>query len=319
MHIRRLDTGVDLHRRESLSERERYSLISVYWEKMIIISQIRLKYQKYCVSLHIRMCIKKRIVMRKSLLDLTVSGIERVHERYVLIRLTDSSPLPAMLPGQFVEVRVDNEPSTFLRRPISINYVDRDRNELWLLVATVGAGTRRIASLRPGDRLNCLLPLGNGFSPAESGQRVLLVGGGVGVAPLLYQGKVLSERGVHATFLLGARTSHDLLLLDLFSQYGPVETTTEDGSHGEKGFVTDHSLLTGASFDLIQTCGPTPMMKSVARYAHQHAIACEASLENLMACGLGACLCCVEKTTEGNVCVCKEGPVFNINRLLWQI
>ncbi|MCR4601924.1 MAG: dihydroorotate dehydrogenase electron transfer subunit [Prevotella sp.] len=257
--------------------------------------------------------------MRKSLLDLTVSGIERVHERYVLIRLTDSSPLPAMLPGQFVEVRVDNEPSTFLRRPISINYVDRDRNELWLLVATVGAGTRRIASLRPGDRLNCLLPLGNGFSPAESGQRVLLVGGGVGVAPLLYQGKVLSERGVHATFLLGARTSHDLLLLDLFSQYGPVETTTEDGSHGEKGFVTDHSLLTGASFDLIQTCGPTPMMKSVARYAHQHAIACEASLENLMACGLGACLCCVEKTTEGNVCVCKEGPVFNINRLLWQI
>ena len=93
--------------------------------------------------------------------------------------------------------------------------------------------------------------------------------------------------------------------------------TTEDGSLGEKGFVTNHSVLEGGQFDLIQTCGPKPMMLSVARYANEHAIECEASLENMMACGLGACLCCVEKTDEGNLCVCKEGPVFNIKRLLW--
>ena len=255
--------------------------------------------------------------MKKYVIDLKVKAVRQVHERYVLLRLTDEQPLPPMLPGQFVEVRVDGSPSTFLRRPISIHFVDRAHNELWLLVATVGDGTRRLAQLREGDLLNCLLPLGNGFT-LPSSSRVLLVGGGVGVAPLLYLGAVLREQGLQPTFLLGARTAHDLLMLDEFRRYGRVFITTEDGSEGERGFVTQHSLLASEHFDLIQTCGPTPMMKAVARYAREHAVDCEASLENLMACGLGACLCCVEKTTEGNLCVCKEGPVFNINRLLWQ-
>ena len=255
--------------------------------------------------------------MKKYVIDLKVKAVRQVHERYVLLRLTDEQPLPPMLPGQFVEVRVDGSPSTFLRRPISIHFVDRAQNELWLLVATVGDGTRRLAQLREGDLLNCLLPLGNGFT-LPSSSRVLLVGGGVGVAPLLYQGAVLREHGLEPTFLLGARTAHDLLMLDEFRRYGRVFITTEDGSEGERGFVTQHSLLASERFDLIQTCGPTPMMKAVARYAREHAVDCEASLENLMACGLGACLCCVEKATEGNLCVCKEGPVFNINRLLWQ-
>ena len=255
--------------------------------------------------------------MKKYVIDLKVKAVRQVHERYVLLRLTDEQPLPPMLPGQFVEVRVDGSPSTFLRRPISIHFVDRAQNELWLLVATVGDGTRRMAQLREGDLLNCLLPLGNGFT-LPSSSRVLLVGGGVGVAPLLYQGAVLREHGLEPTFLLGAHTAHDLLMLDEFRRYGRVFITTEDGSEGERGFVTQHSLLASERFDLIQTCGPTPMMKAVARYAREHAVDCEASLENLMACGLGACLCCVEKATEGNLCVCKEGPVFNINRLLWQ-
>ena len=148
---------------------------------------------------------------------------------------------------------------------------------------------------------------------------MLLVGGGVGVAPLLYQGAFLKSLGVKPTFLLGARTSKDLLMLDEFRKYGEVYITTEDGSEGEKGFVTQHTILQKQRFDLIQTCGPTPMMRAVARYAYQQGIDCEVSLENMMACGLGACLCCVEKTTEGNLCVCKEGPVFNIKRLLWQL
>ena len=256
--------------------------------------------------------------MKKFVLDLSVKAVERVHERYVLIRLTHEKPLPVMRSGQFVEVRVDGSATTFLRRPISINFVDYEANELWLLVAMVGDGTRRLAELQAGDRLNCLLPLGKGFSEVAAGQRLLLVGGGVGVAPLLYQGAIMKQAGVDVTFLLGARTGHDLLMLDAFQRYGRVFTTTEDGSEGERGFVTQHTLLNNERFDLIQTCGPTPMMKAVARYAREHDIACEASLENLMACGLGACLCCVEKTTEGNLCVCKEGPVFNIKRLLWQ-
>ena len=240
--------------------------------------------------------------MKKYVLDLTVVSVERIHARYVLIRLTDAKPLPDMLPGQFVEVRVDGSPSTFLRRPISINFVDRAQNQLWLLVATVGEGTKTLATLQPGAVLNCVLPLGNGFTSASSGQKVLLVGGGVGVAPLLYMGAQMREQGIEPTFLLGARTQADLLMLD-----------------EEKGFVTNHSILQQEQFDRISTCGPTPMMKAVARLAREKGIDCEVSLENLMACGVGACLCCVEKTTEGNLCVCKEGPVFNINRLLWQI
>ena len=256
--------------------------------------------------------------MKKYILDLKVLSVTQIHAKYVLIKLTDSQKLPEMWPGQFVEVRVDGSPSTFLRRPISINYVDEARRELWLLVATVGDGTRQLARLQAGDTLNCVLPLGNGFTPAKSGEKVLLIGGGVGVAPLLYMGAVMKQAGHEPTFLLGARTAQDLLMIDEFKKYGRVYVTTEDGSEGEQGFVTNHSILSQEQFDRISTCGPTPMMKAVARLAVAKGIACEASLENLMACGLGACLCCVEKTTEGNVCVCKDGPVFNIQSLLWE-
>ena len=258
--------------------------------------------------------------MKKYILDLTVRAVERISEKHVLIRLTDEKPLPDMLPGQFVEVRVDGSATTFLRRPISINFVDREQNELWLMVAMVGDGTRRLGELKAGDKLNCVLPLGNGFS-WQSGKtalnKTLLVGGGVGVAPLLYLGAQMKAQGMEPTFLLGARTANDLLMMSEFNKYGRVCVTTEDGSEGEKGFVTNHSLLQQERFDMIYTCGPTPMMKAVARYAKEKGIECEASLENLMACGLGACLCCVEKTTDGNLCVCKDGPVFNVQRLLW--
>jgi len=258
--------------------------------------------------------------MKKFILDLTVNSVEALSDKHVLIKLTDDKPLPEILPGQFVEVRVDNSPSTFLRRPISINNVDYDRNELWLLVAAVGDGTRQLQKLQKGDRLNCMLPLGNSFTmPTDSAQKVLLVGGGVGVAPLLYFGKRIKAMGGEPTFLLGARSAKDVLERELFEQVGRVFITTEDGSEGEKGFVTNHSVLAQEHFDRISTCGPKPMMMAVARYAFKNDIECEVSLENKMACGVGACLCCVEKTVEGNKCVCKEGPVMNIKKLTWQI
>lgn len=258
--------------------------------------------------------------MKKFILDLTVNSVEALSDKHVLIKLTDDKPLPEMLPGQFVEVRVDNSPSTFLRRPISINNVDYDRNELWLLVAAVGDGTRQLQKLQKGNRLNCMLPLGNSFTmPTDSAQKVLLVGGGVGVAPLLYFGKRIKAMGGEPTFLLGARSAKDVLERKLFEQVGRVFITTEDGSEGEKGFVTNHSVLAQEHFDRISTCGPKPMMMAVARYAFKNDIECEVSLENKMACGVGACLCCVEKTVEGNKCVCKEGPVMNIKKLTWQI
>lgn len=255
---------------------------------------------------------------QKFILDLKVVSVERLNEKNVLIKLTHDADLPDMKPGQFVEVRVDGSASTYLRRPISINFVDKERNELWLLVAEVGDGTRTIAAVKPGDTLNCVFPLGNGFTyPVSASDSLLLIGGGVGVAPLLYFGMLCKERGIAVTFLLGARTASDLLELDEFKKYGDVFVTTEDGSMGEKGYVTNHSILHERHFNHISTCGPKPMMVSVAKYARTANIRCEASLENLMACGVGACLCCVEKTTEGNLCVCTEGPVFDVNQLLW--
>ena len=258
--------------------------------------------------------------MKKYISDLKIVSVERISDKYVLVKLTQDAKLPEMLPGQFVEVRVDDSPSTFLRRPISVNFVDYDANELWLLVAAVGEGTRHISGLQAGGVLNCMFPLGNGFTmPSDKTENVLLVGGGVGVAPLLYFGKCLDEAGCRPVFLLGARSGMDLLMLDEFRKYGRVCLTTEDGTVGERGFVTNHSVLGEIKFDRIATCGPKPMMVAVAKYAKANGIECEVSLENMMACGLGACLCCVEKTVKGNVCVCKEGPVINIKQLLWQI
>lgn len=257
----------------------------------------------------------------KKMLDLVVTQNEQLNQNYCLIKLTtqDNSPLPEMQPGQFVEVKVDNSPATYLRRPISVNYVDKSKNELWLLVQAIGDGTRKMCEYKQGDVVNLLLPLGNTFTlPIGNPQQgLLLIGGGVGTAPMLFLGACLKEKGFSPKFLLGARSKNDLLQLDDFAKYGEVFCTTEDGSYGEKGYVTDHSVLKNTRISTIYTCGPKPMMMAVAKYAHNNEVTCEVSLENMMACGFGVCLCCVEKTHEGNVCVCTEGPVFNIEKLTW--
>jgi len=256
--------------------------------------------------------------MKKFMLDLIVKKNDILNDQYFLLVLSSDQPLPEILPGQFVEVRVDNTPDTFLRRPISVNFVDYASNELWLLIQKVGNGTKKLSSLAKGDKLNVIIPLGNCFTwPESKDSNVLLVGGGVGIAPLLYWGACLHEKGYKCNFLLGGRSESNLLQLCEFNKYGNVYTTTEDGSIGEKGFVTMHSLLRGSNFDFIYSCGPTPMMKAVASYAAENGIFCEVSLENTMACGFGACLCCVTDTTEGHLCVCTDGPVFNITKLKW--
>ena len=251
--------------------------------------------------------------MKKYQSRLLVNEVTHPSAKHVLVKLALEEPLPEIKAGQFVEILVENSVSTFLRRPISVHYVDEARKELWLLIAVVGDGTRTLATLKAGDTLDIVFPLGNGFTIEKC--RTLLVGGGVGVAPLLYAGKKIRDRGGEPVFLLGARTAGDLIGMDMFRNIGQTLTTTEDGSDGEKGFVTDHSIWQTETFDRIAVCGPKPMMAAVAKKARQLGTPCEVSLENMMACGLGACLCCVEKTTEGNVCVCKDGPVFDIEKL----
>ena len=237
--------------------------------------------------------------------------------RSVLLRFRGERVLPDMAPGQFVQVRVDGSPSTYLRRPISIHDVDARQNEITLLVQQVGEGTRHLAAVEQGATINMVLPLGNGFSLPEKGEKALLVGGGIGIAPLYYFAKVLVEKGIRPTLLLGGKSKSDLIRLEDYQQLGETFVTTEDGTLGEKGFVTQHSVWQKQSFDKIYVCGPEPMMKAVAKLADEKDVWCEVSLENLMACGLGACLCCVEDTVDGHVCVCKEGPVFNTRRLKW--
>lgn len=258
--------------------------------------------------------------MKKFMLDLIIKENKQLSNQYSLLILTSPEKLPEILPGQFAEVLIEGSPSTFLRRPISIHYVDYELNELWMLIQLIGDGTKRMAKMNVGESLNMLIPLGNSFStPQNKDSKVLLVGGGCGVAPLLYLGAHLKSTGIEVNFLLGARSKIDLLQLCEYEHFGNVYCTTEDGSYGELGFVTQHSILNSSNFDFIYTCGPLPMMKSVAKYAFKTKANCEVSLENTMACGIGACLCCVTETTEGHVCVCTEGPVFNITKLKWQI
>ena len=218
--------------------------------------------------------------------------------------------------GHFVIVRVDEKGE---RIPLTISSADIEKGTITLILQKVGVSSSKIASLNAGDYLHDVVgPLGKATHIEKFGT-VLCCGGGVGVAPLLYMGAVMKEKGLEPTFLLGARSAGDLLQLDKFKALGRVFVTTEDGSEGEKGFVTQHSLLQQEKFTQISVCGPKPMMVAVARYAKSVDTPCEVSLENMMACGLGACLCCVEDTEMGNVCVCKEGPVFDIKKLKWQI
>lgn len=242
------------------------------------------------------------------------------NNEYCLLKLGLEEKIPEILPGQFVQALIEDSSTTFLRRPISVHFVDKKKNELWLLIQVIGNGTRKLSELKKGNHLNLIYPLGNSFTLPEKSDKTgkfLLIGGGVGTAPLLYLGAYLQKHGYKFEFLLGAKTEKDILQISEFGKYGKFYITTEDGSAGEQGYVTNHSVLQSADFDLIYTCGPKPMMTAVALYAREKGIACEASLENTMACGIGVCLCCVEKTVRGNICVCTEGPVMNINQLTW--
>lgn len=270
--------------------------------------------------------------MKKYITDFRVVANEVLSDRLFLLRLTpaDGSTIGECRAGQFAELRVDAEPRVFLRRPISINRVVRETNELWLLVQRAGNGTNKLAELRARELLNIVYPLGNGFdlgADQENGRRYLLIGGGVGVAPLLETGYQLRAKGAEVTFLLGGRSCADIAMVAQFCEVGRVCITSEDGSvidglDCQRGFVTQHTVLQEGAFDAIRVCGPGPMMKAVARAVsgwqqNEAPHFCEVSLENKMACGLGVCLCCVEDTKEGHKCVCSEGPVFDVKDLKW--
>lgn len=208
--------------------------------------------------------------------------------------------------GQFLEIRTGNAP--LLRKPISLFSVEDSR--VSILYQVKGEGTRNLMAMKAGDPLDAIGPLGRGFT-LKKGGRHLLVGGGIGIAPLYQLGKSLKDLGGEVEFLLGFSCAAGSYGIDLFQEIGPVQIATIDGSLGKKGTVA--VLLENedlSSTDTIYSCGPQPMLRYVQGFGEL--VDTELSLEAYMGCGLGACLSCVCKTQEGDYArVCKDGPVFN--------
>lgn len=255
--------------------------------------------------------------MAKRIESLKILENKKLNPEYFTLELSSDRLLPEMKPGQFVQVKVEGSSSTFLRRPLSVHDVNPENNTLKLLVQIVGKGTEALSRLKQGDLLNLVYPLGNSFSLPEKGRKALLAGGGCGIAPLLFMARYMVMKGFSPDILLGFRNKERILEYEEYKQFGRVFLTTEDGSAGEKGFLTGHPILLSEHYDVVYACGPEPMMKAVAAYCTKEGITCEVSLENLMGCGIGACLCCVVDTVRGNLCTCTDGPVFNINDLKW--
>jgi dihydroorotate dehydrogenase electron transfer subunit len=251
----------------------------------------------------------------KHICDFTVENIRLLQFNDFELSVTSAQDLEPVYPGQFVNILVPDTQKTFLRRPISIFDVDYARRRLRFYIRIVGNGTQVLSKLQKGEKLNILYPLGNGFT-VENVKNPLLIGGGCGIAPLLYLTKTFSQNNVHPSVLLGGQTANALAWTNDFDTFANVYRITDDGTMGERGLLTEHSIWKNIKhFDQIYTCGPEAMMKSVAKLADRAAIPCEVSLENTMACGIGACLCCVTETVEGNRCVCSDGPIFDIYEL----
>lgn len=220
-------------------------------------------------------------------------------------------------PGQFVGVYPANK-ATLLPRPISICEVDKDRSALRLVYRVVGSGTAEFALYQPGDIIMILGILGNGFPlEAAEGKRVVVMGGGIGVPPLLQTAKELSQKGTEVTAVMGYRNEETFLSED-FEKYAKMVIATEDGSVGTKGNVIDAMREENVECDVILACGPMPMLRAIKQYAQDKGIKAYISLEERMACGVGACLGCVCKTKEvdhhshvHNARICTDGPVFD--------
>lgn len=214
-------------------------------------------------------------------------------------------------PGQFANLAIEGK---YLRRPISV--CDYDNETLTLLYDVVGEGTAQMSEMKQGENLDILTGLGNGFDVNAKCDRPVLIGGGIGVAPLLNLAKALREAGKEPTVVLGFNTSADVVLEKEFNEMG-IKTivTTADGSYGIKGFVTDALRGENMVYDYFYACGPLPMMRALC---NELPIEGQLSLDERMACGFGICMCCSLETRNGAKRICKDGPVFLKNELIWK-
>jgi dihydroorotate dehydrogenase electron transfer subunit len=230
----------------------------------------------------------------------------------------------SFLPGQFTMVRIPDRSDILLRRPYSFCDSRPESHRFSLLVKIAGKGTRALAELPIGGRADCLGPLGSAFRLPDDSRKAVVVAGGVGIAPFVAFCRVLAKRGRSAVVLLGGRSAHDLYLRSDFEALGmDVRTSTEDGTHGHRGRVTD-LLAKELEKDeplRLYSCGPTPMLLRVAQMARERGIPHQVSLERRMGCGMGCCLGCVvyTRTEAGGEYLrsCTEGPVFDAENVAW--
>ncbi|RIH63182.1 dihydroorotate dehydrogenase electron transfer subunit [Mariniphaga sediminis] len=257
---------------------------------------------------------------KKSVADFIITENIPLNKDNYLIRLKSPESLPPIKPGQFVNIDIKNSSEIFLRRPFSVFETDYKNNSISIIVKVLGRGSKKLTEVKAGEVLSLVYPLGKHFTYPSPGDKVLAVGGGSGLAPMLFLARESGLPAENMDIIIGARSATDHIDASAYNKYGNIYFTTEDGTLGTRGLVTHHPLFGElANYDKIYACGPEGMMKAVAREAKKTGVFCEVSLENLMACGFGVCLCCIEPTVNGNLCVCTEGPVFNINDLKWQI
>lgn len=226
--------------------------------------------------------------------------------------------------GQFLHIDCGGD--TFLRRPISICDVDREKGLVRIIFQIRGKGTELLAQKNAGDKLDILGPLGHGFTSPDNG-KVLLIGGGIGVFPLLMAARELASRAVVVMGFRNKTFIYSKLIEDFKSTGARVCIATDDGSFGIKGNVVtvfNELISAGNSFASVMTCGPEIMMKSVSETSKKYNIPCQVSLEERMGCGIGTCLCCVkeikdsEKQSSQHLCVCKDGPVFDSEKVVFK-
>ena len=225
---------------------------------------------------------------------------------YLMVLAGDLSDITA--PGQFVNLKLDG---FYLRRPISV--CDAEDGKLTLIYKVVGEGTEKMSQMREGDTLLTLTGLGNGYDLSPAGEKPLLIGGGAGVPPMYMLAKKLIAEGKKPTVILGFGSSDEVFFEEEFKELGAeVIVTTVDGSYGVRGFVTD--AMVDLDYTYFYTCGPEPMLKAI--YAKSESEG-QFSFEERMGCGFGACMGCSCKTNFGNKRICKDGPVFEKEEILW--
>ena len=254
-----------------------------------------------------------------------VQANERVADGYYQISFNWPESLAIPIPGQFVTIRNEGGTDPLLRRPFAIAGFDESHNSASIIYQIRGQGTRNLAAQRSGETMDVLGPLGNSFPNPEDGTAAVLIAGGIGFGPIYYLSQVLADRAVPSRVVIGARTVSLIPEVDYTSRehLATYSFCTDDGSLDFKGTVVDYLKSIGLSLDediVLYACGPSPMLEGCSSFAAERDLKCYVSLEQVMGCGVGACMGCAIRVKEGNgyARVCTDGPVFDSESIVWK-